>query len=255
MTRFAAWLSIGLLLASMTAPARGQDGLVVVELFTSQGCSSCPPANAVIGEVARRDNVLVLSQHVAYWDYIGWADPFAIPQTTARQKAYARALNLNYVSTPQVIVQGQHELTGTDRDRLLAVIASVDSSGGPRIALGETATGHLEIGVSAAGRPANGDIAERPANGDIVERPASGNIVVVTFDSHRRTLVPRGENRGRTLDTYNVVRTIQAVGVWRGQPTTVKTSLRINQLPGDGGAVLIQEQESLRILAAAALKL
>ncbi len=228
-------LVVGLVLLLMAGAARAQDSLVVVELFTSQGCSSCPPANAVIGEVAKLDNVLAISQHVDYWDYIGWKDVFAIPQTTARQRAYARALSLRYVYTPQILVQGHHQLTGPNSARLLEVIAAVDPAAGPRITLSETAAGHLEIGVSAARRQGNGD------------------VFIVTYDGHRQTLVSRGDNRGRTLDTYNVVRSIDTVGVWRGEPATFETSLKINELTGEFCAALLQDRDTLRILAAARL--
>ena len=100
-------------MAVVGGPARA---LTVVELFTSQGCSSCPPADALLGELATRDGILALSRHVGYWDYIGWKDPFALPANTERQRVYARRLGLPYVYTPQIVAQGATQAVGSQRD-------------------------------------------------------------------------------------------------------------------------------------------
>jgi len=95
---------------------------VVVELFTSQGCSSCPPADALLAELTGRPDVVALSFHVDYWDYIGWKDPYASPQYTARQQRYTQALNLRYVYTPQIVVDGRADVVGSHRAEVLAAI-------------------------------------------------------------------------------------------------------------------------------------
>ena len=96
-------------------PARAAERPIVVELFTSEGCSSCPPADALLGELATRPNVLALSFHVDYWDRLGWKDPFSSPEATARQQHYARLLGLDTVYTPQIVVDGSWEAVGSDQ--------------------------------------------------------------------------------------------------------------------------------------------
>ena len=100
---------------------------VVVELYTSQGCSSCPPADAFLGELARQDDVIALSLHVDYWDYMGWTDTFASPVTTARQRAYKQALNSRYVYTPQIVVDGRGHAVGSRRAEVRTLIAEAQA--------------------------------------------------------------------------------------------------------------------------------
>src|SRR5512144_1822690 len=106
--------------AKTLAPA---EGPWAIELFTSQGCSSCPPADAFLGELAKRPDVLALSEHVDYWDYLGWKDPFASSENTQRQRAYSRRLGSGYVYTPQMVVQGTGQIAGTDRHGVLELVA------------------------------------------------------------------------------------------------------------------------------------
>ena len=111
-------VAAGLGAAAVPAVA-GEGALNVVELFTSQGCSSCPPADALLADLADRDDVLALSFHVDYWDYIGWKDPFASPQYTQRQRVYSQVFGKRYVYTPQMVVNGSFEMTGSDRAGVL----------------------------------------------------------------------------------------------------------------------------------------
>src|SRR5512144_1000431 len=113
------WLALSTPARAGDESSAGRPSLTVVELFTSQGCSSCPPADALIGELAQREDVLALSEHVDYWDYLGWKDPFASPAHTARQRNYAKALGLKYLYTPQVVVQGQVQVSGSEREAVL----------------------------------------------------------------------------------------------------------------------------------------
>lgn len=103
-------------------PAQAGGEKIVVEFFTSQGCSSCPPADAYLAELAKRDDVIALSFHVDYWNYIGWSDPFLSREATERQRAYGRTMGKSYVYTPQVVVDGRAETVGSNRHEVSNLI-------------------------------------------------------------------------------------------------------------------------------------
>jgi hypothetical protein len=119
-------LLTGLLAATALAvpPALAAERPVVVELFTSQGCSSCPPADALLSTLADRPDVLALAFHVDYWNRLGWTDPFSGPWATARQTAYAAQLGSDQVYTPQAVIDGRSDVVGSDREALEAAIAT-----------------------------------------------------------------------------------------------------------------------------------
>ena len=170
---------------------------VVVELFQSQGCSSCPPAEANLNAIAGQPGVLALSFGVTYWDGLGWRDTFATKAYTDRQWAYARHRGRDNVWTPQVYVGGQVDLVGSDRAQLDKAIAH-EKTGGPALAW---QPGRLEVG---SGKP-----------------PAVCDVWLVRYDP--RTLnvtIGGGENRGRTLPHRNVVRELIHLGTWDGSPHT-----------------------------------
>jgi hypothetical protein len=178
--------------------------LGVVELFTSQGCSSCPPADAVLGELVAEGRVLALSYHVDYWNYLGWKDTLASPENTARQHAYARAQERKSVYTPQAIINGRVHENGSERtaiDRHLDAMA----------AKGEGL--HVDVGIEHAGDTVTIDV--KAGTG-------KANLVLVVFERHNRVAVASGENDGRSIDYHNSVRAIQTVGMWKGKPLTVE---------------------------------
>lgn len=230
-------VAAGLGLTVAPAPA-ADDGLKVVELFTSQGYSSCPPADALLADLADRDDVLALSFHVDYWDYIGWKDPFASPLHTQRQKVYRQVFGNRYVYTPQMVVNGTFEMTGTDRARSLA---RIDAAPGPdRVSLAMRDDGAGTVTVSVP----------RTADAD----PAT--LWLVVYDDEHLTAVKRGENRGRTIRNRNVVRGLQRIAMWHGQ--ALEQPMMISELAPDGGdscAVLLQSQRTGRIMAAARVAL
>lgn len=208
------------------AVAGAAGGPWVIELFTSQGCSSCPAADAYLGRLAKRPDIVALSFHVDYWDYIGWKDPFASHETTERQRAYARVLKQRYVYTPEMVVDGIGDDTGQASaiDALLALAAQR----APRRAtptLSRDASGALTIKLDAFRLEAG------PAD-----------VLLAVYDRKQSTPVSRGENGGQTLDNFNVVRRFETLRQWDGAPAawTVPTGPLQH---GQGIAVLVQHAD------------
>jgi hypothetical protein len=229
--------------ACLAAPSPARAGApVVVELFTSQGCSSCPPADEYLGELTMRDGVIPLAFHVDYWNYIGWADPFASKQMTHRQKAYSRALAQRYVYTPEMVVNGNTQEVGSNRHGVEALIAAARQApaAGPSISLTRDNDGrriHLRLGSVAA------------------SEKETATIWLVKFDREHTTAVRVGENEGRTLTDYNVVRTLHQLGAWMGEALDIVYDANLPDEPGDGGcAILVQRDGVGPIIAAAMLK-
>ncbi len=201
--------------------------LTVVELFTSQGCSSCPPANDNVRALADRPDVLALSFGVTYWDQLGWKDTFAQPKFTARQVDYARALGHDGPFTPQVVIDGKADVVGARKGEIEGLIAKETLDGGPALQVGR---GAVSIGPGRA--------------------PVKGADVWLVHYDPRIVQVPvqHGENTGRTLPHKNVVRELTRLGAWTGAPA------RFAIPPPGGGlstAVLVQTTGAGPILAAA----
>ena len=233
-------LAAALAVSIQTVAAAAEKPLTVVELYTSQGCSSCPPADAFLGELAKRDDLLALSMHVDYWDYIGWKDVFASPENTKRQRAYAANLGMRYVYTPQMIVQGAAHTTGSDRGKILAMIAKERKSKRVAVRISRAEDG-IRITVAGAG------------TAGIKEEAA---VWLAVFDNRHDTVIKRGENGGRTLSYYNVVRDMKRIGTWNGQPLDIPTGNTDMSTDGrDGCAVILQSVTTGRILGAAKLAL
>ncbi len=223
------------------APARAaadERPPVVVELYTSQGCSSCRPADQFLTELAMRPDVIALSLHVDYWDYIGWKDPYGSPMNTERQRRYAGALGLRYVFTPQIIVDGADSMVGSDRLAVEAKIAAARARDKPA---------HISF------RPGGGGVVEIAAG----QAPAAGATVwLAIYDSAHETEVKRGENSGQTLRNTNVVRSFERLGTWMGEALEIPLNLNNAAARGRTGcAVIVQEGRSGRIIGAATMKL
>jgi hypothetical protein len=218
-----------LAMTAFAAPVASQAARapVVVELFTSQGCSSCPPADAVLTDLAtHRPDVLALAFHVTYWDYLGWKDPYGLTAATARQKSYAKALSAEGVYTPQMVVDGQRQFVGSDRGAALAAIQAAP----PKpisLQIARDSSG-LSISIGAGSGPAH--------------------VLLVGYDPAHQTSVGRGENGGRTLLESNIVRSLTTVGDWSGSPLALKTPMPA----GERVAVILQE-DSGRIVGAVRL--
>jgi len=209
----------------------------VAELFTSEGCSSCPPADELLGELMERQFVLPLSYHVDYWDYIGWKDRFAKPEFTSRQRAYAEAQGTRMVYTPQMVVAGAIDVVGSDRKAVNRALKSAFT----RNAMYSIKDLRQSDGTVIARFP------EAP-----IGLPAT--IWLVTYIKQVESNVTRGENAGRKLFSYNVVQSIQRVGVWRGEALDLPIVLDKEAVEGepDACALIANQADFGPIVAAAA---
>ena len=221
-------LSVVVFLAGLPAMA---DRLVVVELFTSQGCSSCPPADALLGELATRDDVLPLALHVDYWDYIGWKDQFADPAHTTRQKGYASAVGARSIYTPQMVVGGLDHVIGYKPMKLAALIDRHGDKRGPVEAMARKKGGRIDV-----------ELKSRTAGAGSV------NVVLVRYLPSETVSIRRGENAGRKLTYHNIVAEMRPIGTWNGTGSFKKAV----DASGEGRfAILVQRGASGPILAAA----
>ena len=204
------------------------DVKAVVELFTSQGCSSCPPADRVLGELARDPHHLVISLPVDYWDYIGWKDTLAEPSYTKRQQAYAKSSGRGEVYTPQAIVNGLVDAVGSDRGQIDAAEALTAKKAGVL---------SVPLAISEEGGAINVSVGAAP-----IGAPRSAGVYLFALASKRTVSVQRGENAGATLTYSNVARGITKIGDWTGAPMLLKASLEQAHADGaDGYAVIVQE--------------
>jgi hypothetical protein len=215
-----------LAVAAASAGVASAEPRAVVELFTSQGCSSCPPADKLIGELANDRSVLALSLPIDYWDYLGWRDTLARPPHTARQRGYAVVRGDREVYTPQMVVNGSVHVLGSDRNAIEAAIKKT-----------QKVAGTLSVPVKLS---VNGDRVHVtvPASSHPV---ASSEVWLCATTRSVPVAIGRGENRGRTVTYHNVVRKWVRLGPWAG--TTQTWTVPKNEVSSDGVdsvAVLIQ---------------
>jgi hypothetical protein len=210
-------------------PATAGERPVVIELFTSQGCSSCPPANAYLNELVRQQrDVLPLAFHVTYWDRLGWKDPFSLPSATDRQARYgSRFGDGSY--TPEIVVDGATSHVGSDRAAVGPAIDRARRASSTAAAIRLTRNGgQLSVEISGG--------------------EGRGRVLLVGFDHRHETAIRRGENGGRTLEELNVVRSVRTLGDWSGTP------LRLSEaMPEGEDAAVILEAADGRIVGAARL--
>lgn len=202
---------------------------VVVELFTSQGCSACPPADAMMAELARMDGVIALSLHVDYWDYIGWPDSFASSHNTARQEAYAKAAGERMVYTPQIIVNGEDRMVGGDA---MAVME--------RLHAHADATTPVDLSVTRDGARLRIEAPRQP-----LPRPLE--VHLVRYVPEDEVVITGGENAGLTMSYSNIVTAWERVGSWSGAEPL---SLGVTVEGPEPVVVLLQEPGPGRIRAA-----
>ena len=226
MTRpLAAALLLGLLATAARAEAPPRP--IVVELFSSQGCSSCPPADRLLRDLATtRADVLPLAFHVTYWNNLGWHDPYSLDAATKRQRDYQALSDIGGIYTPQAVVDGVQDVVGSDAPRLRRAIAA---------AAAKATT--IPLTATRAGT----DVAITLGQGQ-----GAGRILLIGYDPEHKTTVPRGENAGNTLIEANIVRGIAIIGEWRGRPL----DLHVPAPAGEALALIVQSPDG-RILAAA----
>lgn len=219
------WLAFIALLVTLNAAGEP----VVVELFTSQGCSSCPPADALVGELARRPGVIALTYHVDYWDELGWKDRFSIPEASQRQRGYVRRLARSGLFTPQIVVCGDTSLVGSNRAALETAIAE------DRDALAvvlSRAGGALQIHFPEAWR--------EPMD-----------VYLISYIGQVTSKVDAGENARRTLTHFNVVRSFKTLGTWSGKPQRMTVPIAGLPQESDTVAVILQRKDQGAIAGAA----
>ncbi|YBV95721.1 thioredoxin family protein [Phyllobacteriaceae bacterium JZ32] len=200
----------------------------VVELFTSQGCNSCPPADALLSDLAKRNDVVALAFHVDYWDYLGWRDTLASPENTGRQTAYRNAMKGSMIYTPQVILNGRVQVNGNDAAGIRAGLARM--SDGP---------GGLTVPVSIT-RPDDKRIVIEAGAGPKPSTPV--HLIIAYFDDAAIVPIRGGENNGRSIVYRNAVRDIETIGMWDGKPLRVEIpASELAKKKASGCAVLLQE--------------
>jgi hypothetical protein len=223
-----------LLVAAWPLAAAADDHPVVVELFTSQGCSSCPPADAMLGELAAMPGVIALALHVDYWDYIGWSDTFAHAAFTGRQESYARAAGERTIYTPQFIVGGVDQVAGADA---MAVMNNLRRHAG------------VETGVTLDVTREGGMLRITGAAAEPALRPVT--VEVVRYRAAETVDIGHGENAGHRIDYVNIVTGWETVGEWGGaEPFTMEVAITGD----DPVVVILQEPGPGRIVAAAEIR-
>jgi hypothetical protein len=218
MNRPCAMLS-SLLLTATILQAQAAERPVLVELFTSEGCSSCPPADALLTALAERRNVLPLSFHVDYWDRLGWKDPFSSPEATDRQQNYARLLGTGSVYTPQIVVDGAWEAVGSDQAAVESTLEKAQQQPAALLVTLVVENGRAKVAVSRGGGT------------------QGASVVLIGFDRRRIDRVERGENAGRTLAHIDVVRGIEEVGRLTGGAAQITAAV---PWPSDRLAAIVQ---------------
>lgn len=216
-------------LAVLIQPALADPPRAVIELFTSQGCSSCPPADALLADLARQSDIVALSFPVDYWDYLGWKDTLAQPIFTARQKAYAESRSDRQVYTPQIIVNGMKHCIGSDRARIEKSIQT-------------TTEGRMALPVEIALKEQNGTVTITVEETSHTKQ-RRGEVWVLPVMRTQTVPIGRGENRGKTVTYANVVRGMKNVGQWKGGPAHFEIPLKSARGEADGYVVLLQAAE------------
>jgi hypothetical protein len=222
----ASTLSVG-----FAAASAAETRPVVLELFTSEGCSSCPPAELIVNELAQRRDVLALSFHVDYWDDLGWRDRYSLASATERQRAYARALHRSSVYTPQAVIDGSQDIVGSQRGALMEAVSARREG--------------IATSISISGGMAQVHVGAGSGTGN-------ANVLLVGYLREATTPIGRGENSGRTLKESNIVISLRELGQWSGKPRDFALDLAGLAKNVTDIAVLVQSVGQGAILGATA---
>jgi hypothetical protein len=218
----------GLMLLLTANLVAAQTRPTVVELYTSEGCSSCPPAEAQVGRLAKQDDILALAFHVDYWDDLGWRDRFGLPESVVRQRQYAHTLHLPSIYTPQLVIDGQRDLVGGG--------TGIGSAGGrkPGVPLDVSVhEGNLVVTLSA----------QQPQ--------APCDVLLLGYLPEATSKVTRGENAGHELHDFNIVRSVRNLGRWQGEARTFSVPLSSVAADATVAAVVVQQLDQGPIIGAA----
>jgi hypothetical protein len=200
------FITLGALVALSPGIATAAERPVVVELFTSQGCSSCPPANAYLNELSKRpSDVLALAFHVTYWDYLGWKDPFSLQLATDRQARYGHRFG-DGSYTPEIVVDGLSGVVGSDRGNVDQAVAKARAN--------SATLAEVQVAMK-----------DGKASIDVGAGQGAGRVILVGLDREHVTSVRRGENSGRTMAEANIVRSFRPVAQWNGAPIHLDEAL------------------------------
>lgn len=224
------FMAMAMIGATLGSVAQAQDDKVVVELFTSQGCSSCPPADALLDELAGRNDVIALAFHVDYWDYLGWKDTFSSAKFTARQNGYAQAAHSRTVYTPQMVVGGSDHIIGSKTMEVMDQIAR--HRGADKV-----------VGLSVM---RNGDTLQIKAE---ARKAGLGAMTVqmVRYHPLEAVAIPRGENAGKTVRYVNIVKAWDTIGRWNGAGVFEMSE----QVAGNAPAVVLIQRAGFGPIVAA----
>lgn len=212
--RLSIWLAVPIVAMGLAHPSAAEEAkeTAVIELFTSQGCSSCPTADALLQQYAKRPDIVALSLPVDYWDYLGWKDTLANPRFTGRQREYAEKRGDGHVYTPQVVVNGIVHAVGSNKEE-------IDR------ALETTAVELQPVRVAVSARSDGKTVAIETGSGkDVHGHASSGTIWLAIVQPSVEVEIKRGENRGKRITYTNVVRDLTAVGAWSGKPARIELS-------------------------------
>ena len=238
------------LVAATPAVDAGERAPVFVELYTSQGCAPCRIADAYMGELVRRPDVIPLSFHIDYWDSPVWHDQFALPEATQRQRAFRKSFGMNYVYTPQIVVDGRAHVSGRLRDRIEGLIAEARRRDSVPVTLTRGANGTVTVelpGENAAPAP----LSDRAPTGAARE---TASVWMLLYDRPHTVDIRGGQNSGQRITYYNVVREMKRIGSWNGTAQSITLLMSEATLKERAGVVImLQQNDGGPILGAAAL--